>query len=346
MAFLALGLIVGALLAWLARAHMRRRIARQTAVSGPAPIDEQVRVRLGGVEQSVLLRARDARRPVLLYLHGGPGDAFFLHARSHLGILEELFVVASWAQRGCLGSYRRGLPKETMTPDRLVEDAVELIHHLRARFGVDRVHVFGGSWGTVLGALLAARHPELLHAYIGKAQVVSHPEADEHAIGFVLREADRRGDVRVRRRFETLQPPLEPGQVARLGLRVARYGGYGNASAPVPGGVLAPFVSPDYSLTDLAHWLTNPFFGAVHLMRCTAELDLRRLVPRIEVPMFVLQGALDVMAPVHLVEDWLARLDAPAGKELFRFEGVGHNPIAEAPERAREILTEVARVEG
>ncbi len=76
-------------------------------------------------------------------------------------------------------------------------------------------------------------------------------------------------------------------------------------------------------------------------MRCTRELDLRQLVPCIKVPVYVLQGSLDVMAPVPLVEDWLARLDAPAGKRLFRFEGAGHNPIAEAPERALAVLRTV-----
>lgn len=333
---LTLSAFLGAAL--LARARARRRIAELTAVSGPAPVDCCVRVPLGGVPQSVLLRGRDRGRPVLLYLHGGPGDAFFPYARSHLGGLEELFVVASWAQRGCLGSYRRGLPEESMTPNRLVEDAAELIQYLRARFHVDRVYVLGGSWGSVLGALLAARYPDLLHAYIGKAQVVSHPESDEHAIRFVLREADLRGQPRVRRRFETMRPPLRPIELARLGIRVGRYGGYGKPGGGVPGGFLAPFVSPDYSLADLAHWLTRPLFGAVHLARRTAELDLRQLVPCIKVPVSVLQGSLDVMAPIHLVEDWLARLDAPAGKRLFRFEGVGHNPISEVPERALAVL--------
>jgi len=325
----------------LVRIRVRRRIAAATAASGPAPLDRCERVVLGGVRQSVLLRASDRRRPVLLYLHGGPGDAFFPHARSHLGALEELFVVASWAQRGCLGSYRRGMARASMTPDQLVEDAAELIAHLRTWFDVDRVYVLGGSWGSVLGALLAARHPELLHAYIGKAQVVSHPDADRHAIQFVLDNARRRGHVRVQRYFEALRPPLRPGEIARLGLRVARYGGYGKPGGALPGGLLAPFVCPDYSLGDLVHWLSNPFFGAVPLMRCTAELDLRRLVPRIEVPVYVLQGALDVMAPLHLVEDWLDRLDAPAGKQLFRFEGVGHNPVAEVPGRVLAALEKV-----
>ncbi len=119
---------------------------------------------------------------------------------------------------------------------------------------------------------------------------------------------------------------------------MSRYGGYGKPGGAVPGGPLALFVSPDYSLVDLAHWLTNPLFGAIHLVRCTAELDLRRTVVRIEVPVYILQGSLDVMAPIHLVEDWLAGLDAPRGKRLFRFEGIGHNPIAEVPDRASAIL--------
>ena len=54
-----------------------------------------------------------------------------------------------------------------------------------------------GSWGSVLGALLAARHPELLQGYVGKAQVVSHPEADAHLL---KAELVSRIDVIVRQR--------------------------------------------------------------------------------------------------------------------------------------------------
>ncbi len=333
---IALALLAVGLLAM--RERSRRRIARATATVGPAPLDCRERVRLGGFEQSILIRARDRSKPVLLYLHGGPGDTFFPHARSHLQVLEENFVVVSWAQRGCLGSYRRGLSKDSMTPDRLVEDAAELIEFLQARFKVSRVFVLGGSWGSVLGALLAARHPEKLCAYIGKAQVVSHSDSDEHAIRFVLDEAERRGDHRVRRNFESLHPPLRPMELARLGIRVARYGGYGKPGGAVPGGPLAVLISPDYSLGDLFHWLTNPLFGAMHLVKTTSELDLRSIVSRIEVPVYILQGSLDVMAPIHLVEDWLNDLDAPRGKRLIRFEGVGHDPIAEVPERISAIL--------
>ena len=51
-----------------------------------------------------------------------------------------------------------------------------------------------------------------------------------------------------------------------------------------------------------------------------------------------LSSAYDVMAPVHLVESWLAGLDAPAGKRLFAFEDVGHNPFGEIPERAFGVI--------
>ena len=352
MAILGLSLVIVVSLALAARAWRQRGIARASAIPGGHAVDELVRWPIGGVQQSVLLRGRDVRNPVLLYLHGGPGDTFLPFARTKHGGFEELFVVASWAQRGCLGSYRRGMSKDDMTVEQVLADAVEVIEHLRERFGAERVYAFGGSWGTLLGTYLAAQRPDLLHAYIGKAQMVSIPESDRYAIGWVLEQARERGDARVIERFERRRPPLRPIDLGRLSYRVARYGGYGKPTAggpPIPGGAFGPFVSPDYSLVDLAHWLTNPLFGAVHLAARVPDLDFRAEVPRIEVPVFVLQGTTDVMTPIHLVEEWLGGLDAPAGKRLIPFEGVGHNPVGEAPEAAfaalREIRQEVAAAE-
>jgi len=37
-------------------------------------VAEMERVNLGGVEQSITIRGRDAKAPILIWLHGGPGQ--------------------------------------------------------------------------------------------------------------------------------------------------------------------------------------------------------------------------------------------------------------------------------
>ena len=57
-----------------------------------------------------------------------------------------------------------------------------------------------------------------------------------------------------------------------------------------------------------------------------------------EVPVWLMQGRHGPMSPLHLVEDYFAKLEAPAGKHLVVFENSGHNPRIQERERFFEIL--------
>lgn len=73
--------------------------------------------------------------------------------------LQKEFLVVAWDQRGSGGSYR-GAAVETLTIDRLVDDAHELVLWLCREYGRKKVYLLGGSWGSELGTWLAYRYPE------------------------------------------------------------------------------------------------------------------------------------------------------------------------------------------
>lgn len=91
-------------------------------------------IELGGVSQAVLIRGHDRTKPVLLFLHGGPGMPAMYLAHAFQRNLEEDFVVVHWDRRGAGKSYRtRGLEHE-MTVRRLLEDTYELTRILSRRW--------------------------------------------------------------------------------------------------------------------------------------------------------------------------------------------------------------------
>ena len=114
---------------------------------------------LGGHAQEVLVRGADARNPVLLILHGGPGFAEMPLFTTYNADLEQHFLVVHWDQRGAGRSYAADIPPESMTLRQFVADALELINWLTVRFTQEKVYLVGHSWGSLLGATLAAECP-------------------------------------------------------------------------------------------------------------------------------------------------------------------------------------------
>lgn len=63
-------------------------------------INDQIRIPINGVRQYISIRSEQERAPLLLYLHGGPGDTALPLVLKYNRELERSFTVAVWEQRG------------------------------------------------------------------------------------------------------------------------------------------------------------------------------------------------------------------------------------------------------
>lgn len=63
-------------------------------------INLQERIKINDVEQFVSIRGVSERLPLLVYLHGGPGDAALPLVRKYNRAFVKDFLVAVWEQRG------------------------------------------------------------------------------------------------------------------------------------------------------------------------------------------------------------------------------------------------------
>lgn len=70
------------------------------------------------------------------------------------------------------------------------------------------------------------------------------------------------------------------------------------------------------------------------------EIDLRRDVPRLEVPVYLVAGVHEARGRAVLAEEWFARLEAPS-KAWFVFEHSGHRPSFEAPAGFARVMSQV-----
>jgi len=128
---------------------------------------------LNGARQCISIRADTSDLPLLLYLHGGPGDAALPLVSKYNKSLETYFTVVVWEQRGAGKSYY-DFGSAQIGIETFVEDAVSLIRKLLKRFGQEKLYLAGHSWGSVLGLKIIQSYPDLVHTYIGCGQVVKY----------------------------------------------------------------------------------------------------------------------------------------------------------------------------
>lgn len=134
----------------------------------PGSIATIEKVRLGGVNQWIVIRGRSTANPVLLMLAGGPGGSKLASFRKHNGALEDHFVVVHWEQRGAGKSFPLLLrDRKRMTRQQYLNDGLELAGYLRRRFGQDKIFLLGHCWGTFLGLWMAQREPGWFWAPVG-----------------------------------------------------------------------------------------------------------------------------------------------------------------------------------
>jgi pimeloyl-ACP methyl ester carboxylesterase len=299
----------------------------------PGSVAELKAVNIGGVEQWLLIRGRDQRNPILLFLHGGPGLALMPLAHEFQGGLEEDFVVVQWDMRGAGKSYHRGLSADDLTEQQLVSDVHDVAVYLCRRFHQPRIYVIGHSFGTYLGLLAVQRYPELFHAFIGVGQLADFEGRANLAKLFILREATARGEL------ASVGPIDNPGRRHDL---VVRYGGDLHEASSTWFFKRAALQAPEYSWFDYLRYL-----GGLRLYRHRPEFfrpDITSRVARVEVPIYFFLGRYDTIAPPELAEAYLQSLQAPA-KFIVWFDHSAHWAFLEEPTKFRKQLRVVVAAE-
>ena len=173
----------------------------------PGSIAEIKYLRLGGLDQWVMIRAESRANPALIHLHGGPGFSEMRLFRHYNAALEKSFTVVSWDQRGTAKSFDRKIPRSSMTVEQFIADLEELVEGVCKRVGKTKVAIFGYSWGSALGVLYAARFPQKVAAYVGSGQYGDWAAAESSSYAFAVSEAQRLSNRKALKELRAIGPP-------------------------------------------------------------------------------------------------------------------------------------------
>jgi pimeloyl-ACP methyl ester carboxylesterase len=321
---------------------LRARNARQYAISSPKGIDEASFVTVGGIEQWVTIRGWDRDNPVLLFLHGGPGDVTNPWSFGVFAPWEKHFTVVQWDQRGAGRTLRRSGPTvaPTITVGRMVQDGIELTEFLRKHLGKEKIVIVGHSWGSILGVRMAKARPDLFYAYVGTGQVADSTRSSSVAYDALLKKAQAVGNQQAIDELSRVgPPPYKSGEGYGAQRRWAN--AFEGADQFILGTIGLTLVAPGNSVQDMNDSAEGQEFSGDLLFPQTKSIGPADLGLEFSLPIFVFQGEEDFTTPTALAQHYLESIKAPR-KAFVPIKGGGHFAVFMHPDQFLQEL--VARV--
>lgn len=300
---------------------------------------------VGGHDTTVMLRGDSAKAPVLLYLAGGPGGTDLGAMRLFGEPLEKDFLVATWDQRGAGTSYGALDPTSTLTLDQMIDDTIELVDQLRARFHEDKVYVVGNSWGTVLGVLAVQKRPDLFAAYVGAGQMANLPETDQIFYDDTIAWARRTGNYPLVHKLASDGPPPydEVFPYENAISHEHEWNDYAMTPAYAKNGELPMnlFV-PEYDLVQKVAGFASFLDTFAVLYPQLQDINFATQVKRLRVPVYLFEGEHEARGRLIPAREWFNALNAPS-KQWVTVPNAGHRPHFEQPSAfARAMRTVMA----
>lgn len=314
-------------------------------VAAHAAVDEAGFVPIGGIEQWITVKGADCANPVILFLHGGPGNPLSPYAAAIYGAWAEEFTLVQWDQRGSGKTYGRNPPDEdsALTIERMRDDGIEAAEYLAGRFGKDRIILRGSSWGSILGVSMIQARPDRFLAYLGVSQLVSYEENQSASHAAVLERARAGNDYEALAVLDEVGPPpwTDPRSFGKVRRIIRRYEAKVTSAPPGYGWQADPaYATPE----DLAHAEAGEEYSFLSFVGYRGDgmfskVDLPALGTRFDVPVFLVMGAEDLLSTPEVARRYFDTIDAPE-KAFVVVPNAGHDPNQAMTEAELRLLRE------
>lgn len=309
------------------------------AFGSAGSIDGLEQIDVNGSKQWLYYIGQNIEKPVVLFVHGGPGSPLMIFSNEFDAAFSKDFVVIHWDQRNSGKSYDPGLPVDRFSLDQVARDGLVVVQHLKKKFSRTQILLVGHSWGSMVGARMTQLSPSDFSAYLSVGTV-----SDMQA-GDALKYAE------LKQRIFTTGDDEDKADLMKLGLPPWK----NFEQIVIQSRLMAKFRGSFYSLN------VDQVNSAIK--KCTqysdsdwANLDKAMLtiwhqiepflstykaisvVPSLQVRTFFLQGRFDLATPTQLAKSYFDEVRAPQGKDWVLFEHSAHFPMYEEPAKFLEVL--------
>ena len=311
-------------------------------------IDKQMLVPINGTRQWITVRGRDLRNPILLFLHGGPAAPEMPTSWTFQNGWEDYFTVVQWDQRGAGKTYNANDPAKiapTLTPPQMESDVDAMVQYLRATYHKPKIIVLGHSWGSLLGIILAHKHPEWLYAYVGIGQMIDTIASERESYEDLLKIAAARHNAQALKELRSIAPYPGPAlDLKKVNIQRkwgVKLGGLSWGRDNYAYYYRAAELSPDYSDADVDAIDKGSALSLPRLIGAFGNFDYSK-VTDFRCPIVIFNGRHDDTVSAKVTAAWFAKVHAPV-KKLVWFENSAHMLQIEEPGRVLVHLVEDVR---
>lgn len=304
---------------------------------------EEEYVKINGIEHYFLHYRTKKEAPVLLFIHGGPGQSEAMVAY----ILEEYegrnYNIVYYDQRGAGKTYLRNKKAKPDT-ELLKNDLLEIVLYLKKIYQKEKIGIIGHSWGSVLGSMFALEHPEHTLCYIGCGQVVNLIENERIGYKKLKSAIETSGNKSDKRKLMKIgEYPVagvfDMNYYRKMG-QVRKLQGKYHLAIDMDKNMIKMFMhSPVMGIADILPFLT----GMIVNMQVMGELmsfDLRENGTTYQVPVYYVLGENDNQTPTEIAVSYFEEVTAPS-KKLYLIKNAGHLTMIDNMKDYRRAICEI-----
>jgi pimeloyl-ACP methyl ester carboxylesterase len=346
------------------RAYRQHLSARALAIQSPNGVQEGMYVKIGGVDQWIQIRGEDRDNPVILFVHGGPGNST-IPISSGWQPWERYFTIVQWDQRGA-GRTLRVTGESiaaTMTLAQMTRDGVEVAKYLRAHLHKDRIILIGHSWGSFLGIHIVKQRPDLFYAFVGTGQLVGKQSFErqfELTVAHLKALAQSANNKQALTELASISaspdfgtkpcdtisfaPQADRTPECDIVQRWAKALSLPSIEAFQLVGPVPPPFMPDFSLLDWYYWQRGVAFSAAQLRRRDGPIiqsDLWSLGTDFSIPVFFFEGTDDFMTPIEPAYSYFEQIRSPQKKFVLFKDGDHFIPFDRPVEFLTQLLSHI-----
>ncbi len=288
-----------------------------------AKIQGSEAVGIGGIRQWMTYYGDDDRAPVLLFLHGGPGNSVISYENRFTEELKKHFIVVQWDQRESGRTLTLNKSTIPLTVSLFVSDAIELIELLSSKFSQRKIYLIGHSWGGYLGLRVAAKRPDLLKGYFAMSPMINQSESERLSLKVMQGKAIKEGNTEAIAELSQVEVPFRSGE--QLFYHRKWLSKLMGSTTPVRARV------EQWAGT----WL--------NLFNEASRTSFNEFAPELNCPVYFLIGSNDYQTHFSLAESYFQQVVCKE-KKLYWFTDSAHNPHLTESVKFQDIIIDIKNI--